>query len=154
MVISVSMERCSKLGESVHQVADGTLAHTGVAVEEVFAVTEGEEGGKEAGGGASVADEEFGSLGGDFSAQAANGHGGVGFIHLNVETEGAEGVGEVARVVGEEGVGDFRRAVGEGGDEQGAVGQRFGAGDADGGREGMIDGENAEGGRVGGGHER
>jgi hypothetical protein len=122
---------------------DGAFAHAGIAVEDVFAVTEGEEGGEKAGSGACVADEEFGFGGGDFPAQACDGHFVVGFVQLNVEAEGLKGFGKVTRVVGEEGVDKAGLSAGEGGDEQGAVGQRLGTRDAHGGGKRMWDGEDA-----------
>ena len=117
------MKVCAQLRQRLYKVSDWSFSHPSVAIQSVFAVSEGEKCGEKSCGGACVADEEFGFACRDFSTQPCDGHLMVGFVELDIETEGLQGFGEAARVVGEEGVGETSSPFGEGGDEQGAVGQ-------------------------------
>jgi hypothetical protein len=82
----------TQLFQRLHQIANGTFAHAGVAVKDVFAMTEGEKSGEETSGGPCVADEEFGFGCRNPSAQAGDGHFVIRFIQLNVEAESLERV--------------------------------------------------------------
>ena len=53
----LTMDGSAELGQRLNQVANGTFAHAGIAVEDVFAIAQREEGREEARRRARIADE-------------------------------------------------------------------------------------------------
>ena len=95
---------------------------------------------EEARGRPGVPDEKFGFLGRDVSPETRDGHFLVGLIELNVEAQDLQRFRERKGIIRKERVRQTSSAAGESRNEQGAICQGLGAGDADGGVEGVVDG--------------
>ncbi len=53
-------QSCAKLGQRLDQIANGTFPHAWIAIQDVFAISQGEKCGEEARRRPGIADEEFG----------------------------------------------------------------------------------------------
>lgn len=135
------IDAVTEFAQGVEEGGLGALAHARDAGKLIYIPSEADEGGEEAGGGAGVADEEFegGGCGVTlwyFAAEAANGDGAVaGFAgiggDMDLEAEFLEAIGHDLGVFAPEGALKDGFAVTQRGEDEGAVGDAFGAGDGD-----------------------
>ena len=92
-----------------------------------------------------VTDEEFCFFSRDPSSHACDRHFPAALIQLNRKAKSLQGFSKVTRVVGKEGIGKACGPMCQRGDQQSAVRQRLGTGNANRGIEGMIDWKDLQG---------
>ena len=130
----------AQISHHVDELADGALPHAGVAVENIFAAADGGHGGEKTRAGAGISAVKIGLGVGDFSIGAVDENLVGILVNVEFEAEAFEAVEHDVGVVGEEAIGEFGLAGSESGDDQGAVGETFGAGRGEFGGEGFVDG--------------
>ena len=106
----------AQLVEGLDQIANRTLAHTRLAIEDIFSIAQGKEGAEKARRCPGVADEQFRFTGRDSASQADDRHFKFLFVQLDVETEGLQGFGKITRIIRKEGIRQPRLSVCQGGD--------------------------------------
>src|SRR5688572_6081046 len=108
-------------------------------------MSESQESSKKARGGSRVTDKDLSSLRRDVSAHARNRHFLVGFIQLDGKPESLQNPSKNARVIREEGIVQTCCPLCKGGNQQGAVREGLGTGDADGGVESVVEADDLHG---------